>query len=187
MTSMPVAGLIAGTPARPADLVVRNAKIFTGNDRRPFATAPAATAGVIDTVGADADVAGLIGSETVVVDAMGRRVAPGLNDSHNHVVRGGLHHTFELRWDGVRSVRQALAMPREQAARTTQGQWLRVAGGWSVESYVERRMPAPAELNEAAPDTPVIVTHLYQAAVLNRAALPALHRAPHTPAAEEMS
>jgi predicted amidohydrolase YtcJ len=173
MTSMPVAGLVAGLPARPADLVVRNAKIFTGDPRRPFVTALATTAGIIDTVGGDADVAGLIGPDTVVVDAMGRRVLPGLNDSHNHVIRGGLHYTLELRWDGVRSLRQALAMLREQATRTPQGQWVRVAGGWSVESFAEHRMPTPAELNEAAPDTPVMVTHLYQAAILNRAALKA--------------
>ncbi|WP_189929864.1 amidohydrolase [Streptomyces sulfonofaciens] len=173
MTFMPVAGLAPGSPARPADLIVRNAKIYTGDSRRPFLTALAATDGVIDAVGGDADVAGLIGPDTVVVDAMGRRAVPGLNDSHNHVVRGGLHYTLELRWDGVRSLRRALAMLREQAARTPEGQWVRVAGGWSVESFAERRMPTPAELNEAAPDTPVIVTHLYQAAILNRAALKA--------------
>jgi predicted amidohydrolase YtcJ len=168
---MPVVGLAPGSPPRPADLVVRNARIYTGDALRPFATALAATAGVIDAVGADADVADLIGPETVVVDALGRRAVPGLNDSHNHVVRGGLHYTLELRWDGVRSLRHALAMLREQAARTPDGQWVRVAGGWSVESFAEHRMPTPAELNEAAPDTPVIVTHLYQAAILNRAAL----------------
>jgi len=114
---MSVASIVAGLPAWPADLVERNAKIFSGDPRRPFATALAATGGVIDTVAVgDADVAGLVGPDAVVVDAMGRRTVPGLNDSHNHVIRGGLHYTLELRWDGGRSLRQALAMLCEQAA-----------------------------------------------------------------------
>ncbi|WP_263973600.1 amidohydrolase family protein [Streptomyces canus] len=53
-----------------------------------------------------------------MVDALGRRVVPGLNDSHHHVVRGGLHFVLELRWDGVPTLRQGPAMVREQAART---------------------------------------------------------------------
>ncbi|MFJ6837897.1 amidohydrolase [Streptomyces sp. NPDC091209] len=171
MTSMPVAGIRAGAPEQPADLVLRNAKIFTGDPRCPAATALAVRNGSLTAVGGDREVAPLVGPRTRVIDALGRRVIPGLNDSHNHVIRGGLHFVLELRWDGVRTLRQGLAMVREQAARTPPGQWLRVAGGWSVESFEEHRMPTPAELNAVAPDTPVVVTHLYQAAVLNRAAL----------------
>ncbi|MEU8928832.1 amidohydrolase [Streptomyces sp. NPDC048409] len=171
MTSMPVAGIRAGAPQQPADLVLRNAKIFTGDRGNPAATALAVRDGSLTVVGGDREVAPLVGPRTRVVDALGHRVVPGLNDSHNHVIRGGLHYVLELRWDGVRTLRQGLAMIREQAARTPPGQWLRVAGGWSVESLAEHRMPTPAELNAAAPDTPAVVTHLYQAAILNRAAL----------------
>ncbi|MFE6489641.1 amidohydrolase, partial [Streptomyces sp. NPDC057757] len=137
--------------------------------------------GVITVVGEDADVAPVIGPSTTVVDALGRRVVPGLNDAHLHVIRGGLNYVLELRWDGVRSLRQALAMLREQAARTPKGQWVRVVGGWSAEQFAERRLPTPAELNEAAPDTPVFVLHLYQSAVLNRAALKAAGFTARTP------
>lgn len=171
MTSMPVAGIRPGAAQRPADLVLRNAKVFTGDPRRPAATALAVRDGSVAVVGGDRETAALVGPRTRVIDALGHRVVPGLNDSHNHVIRGGLHFVLELRWDGVRSLRQGLAMVREQAARTPPGQWLRVAGGWSVESVAEHRMPTPAELDAVAPDTPVVVTHLYQAAILNRAAL----------------
>ncbi|MER6535667.1 amidohydrolase [Streptomyces sp900105755] len=171
MTSMPVAGIRAGAPEQPADLVLRNGKIFTGDPKCPAATALAVRDGSLTAVGDDRDIAPLVGRRTRVIDALGHRVVPGLNDSHNHVVRGGLHFVLELRWDGVRTLRHGLAMVREQAARTPPGQWLRVAGGWSVESVAEHRMPTPAELNAVAPDTPVVVTHLYQATILNRAAL----------------
>ncbi|WP_404870775.1 amidohydrolase [Kitasatospora griseola] len=168
---MPVAGVRPGTPEQPADLVVRNAKVFTNDPRRPQATAVAIRDGVIRAVGEDADVAALVGPGTRVVDVLGRRVVPGLNDAHLHVIRGGLNYVMELRWDGVRSLRQALAMLREQAERTPAGQWVRVVGGWSADQFVERRLPTLAELNAAAPDTPVFVLHLYQSALLNKAAL----------------
>ncbi|MFI9307120.1 amidohydrolase [Streptomyces triculaminicus] len=174
MTMMPVAGV---TPVRDqddpdsADLVLRNAKIFTGDPGRPAASAVALRGGRIVAVGDDRDVAGHAGPRTRVVDALGRRAVPGLNDSHLHVIRGGLNYVLELRWDGVPSLRQALTMLREQAGRTPKGQWIRVVGGWTADQFAERRMPTPAELTAAAPDTPVFVLHLYQSAILNRAAV----------------
>ncbi|MEV5387886.1 amidohydrolase [Streptomyces sp. NPDC052721] len=168
---MPVGGLVPQAIDDAAELVVRNASIHTGDPRRPHAEALAVRGGVITVVGDDKDVAPHIGPATKVVDALGRRMIPGLNDAHLHVIRGGLNYVLELRWDGVRTLRQALAMLREQAARTPKGQWVRVVGGWSADQFAERRLPTVAELNAAAPDTPVFVLHLYQSAVLNRAAL----------------
>ncbi|MBO1331422.1 amidohydrolase [Streptomyces sp. VRA16 Mangrove soil] len=194
MSAMPVGGLVPHAPGKArnaenaestenadtaaiaenrADLVVRNALIHTGDPARPQARALAVRDGVLTVVGDDKDVAGHIGPATRVVDALGRRVVPGLNDAHVHVIRGGLNYVLELRWDGVRSLREGLAMLREQAARTPKGQWVRVVGGWSAEQFAERRLPTVAELNAAAPDTPVFVLHLYQSAILNRAALKA--------------
>ncbi|WP_222109582.1 amidohydrolase [Streptomyces cupreus] len=168
---MPVGGLVPRAVDDAAELVVRNASIHTGDASRPQAEALAVKDGVITVVGDDKDVAPHIGADTKVVDALGRRVIPGLNDAHLHVIRGGLNYVLELRWDGVPTLRQGLAMLREQAARTPKGQWVRIVGGWSAEQFAERRLPTVAELNAAAPDTPVFVLHLYQSAVLNRAAL----------------
>ncbi|MEU5084807.1 MULTISPECIES: amidohydrolase [Streptomyces] len=181
MSTMPVGGLVPHPAADAADLVVRNARIHTGDPSRPHAEALGIRDGVVTVIGDDRDVAGHIGPDTKVVDALGRRVIPGLNDSHLHVIRGGLNYVLELRWDGVRSLRQGLAMLREQAARTPKGQWVRVVGGWSAEQFAERRLPTVAELNAAAPDTPVFVLHLYQSAVLNRAALKAAGFTKDTP------
>jgi len=169
---MPVTGLVpAERVDDPADLVVRNGRIYTGDSRRPYAGALAIRDGTVLAVGDDYDMARHVIGATRVVDAMGRRVIPGLIDSHIHVIRTGLHYLLELRWDGVRSLRQALAMLREQAGVTPPGQWVRVVGGWSKEQFAEQRLPTISELNAATPDTPVMVTHLYQSALLNRAAL----------------
>jgi predicted amidohydrolase YtcJ len=171
-TSMPVAGLVPAERADdPADLVVRNGRIYTGDPHRPYAGALAIRDGRLLAVSDDHGVARHVTKATRVVDAMGRRIIPGLIDSHIHVIRTGLHYLLELRWDGVRSLREALAMLREQASRTPPGQWVRVIGGWSKEQFAEQRLPTIGELNAAAPDTPVMVTHLYQSVLLNRAAV----------------
>ncbi|MFF4568433.1 amidohydrolase [Streptomyces sp. NPDC001410] len=170
---MPVGGLVPQATDDAAELVVRNARIHTGDPHRPQAEALAVKSGVLTVVGDDQDVAPHVGAGTKVVDALGRRMIPGLNDAHLHVIRGGLNYVLELRWDGVPTLRQGLAMLRDQAARTPKGQWVRVVGGWSAEQFAERRLPTVAELNAAAPDTPVFVLHLYQSAVLNRAAVKA--------------
>jgi predicted amidohydrolase YtcJ len=181
MATMPVAGFppVATDPV--ADLVVRNAKIYTGDPVRPQASAVAIKDGKVTVIGDDADIAPLMGTATRLVDALGRRVVPGLNDSHLHVIRGGLNYVLELRWDGVPTLRQALAMLREQAIRTPKGQWVRVVGGWSADQFAEKRLPTLAELNAAAPDTPVFVLHLYQSALMNRAALKAAGYTKATP------
>ncbi len=158
----------------PADLIVRNARVTTQAAARPDAQAFAVRAGVIVAVGSESDVETLRGDATRVVDAGGRRVVPALVDSHLHAVRGGRFYNLELRWDGVDSLERGLAMVHEQARRTPPGHWVRVVGGWSPYQFREKRMPTVAELNAAAPDTPVLVLFLYSQGLLNGAGVEAL-------------
>jgi predicted amidohydrolase YtcJ len=121
------------------------------------------------------------GDHTLVIDLKGRRVIPGLNDSHTHPIRGGLNYNMELRWDGVPNLADALRMLKEQARRTPPPQWVRVVGGWSEFQFKERRLPTLDEINAAAPDTPVFILHLYAQAMLNKAALHAVGYTKDTP------
>jgi predicted amidohydrolase YtcJ len=164
----------------PADFIVHNAKIAT-NAAPPFVDAIGIAGGEISASGTNDEVFRQRGPATQVVDARGRTVIPGLNDSHLHIIRGGLNYMMELRWDGVPSLTDALRMLREQAQRTPPPQWVRVVGGWSEFQFAERRMPTLEELNAAAPDTPVFVLHLYDRALLNRAALRAVGYTRDTP------
>jgi predicted amidohydrolase YtcJ len=161
------------------DLILRNGRISTLDRSLPEVTAIAIRGGRITGVGNMVD--NEPGPTTKVIDLKGRRVIPGLNDSHLHVIRGGLHYNMELRWDGVPSIADALRMLREQAQRTPTGQWVRVVGGWSEFQFAERRMPTLDEINAAAPDTPVFVLHLYCRALLNKAALRACGYTKDTP------
>ncbi|MDR2462919.1 MAG: amidohydrolase [Verrucomicrobiales bacterium] len=162
-----------------ADLILFNGKITTLDPKYPEARNVAISGGKI--VGVDEAEEYRRGPETKCVDLNGRRVVPGLNDSHLHVIRGGLNYNMELRWDGVPSLADALRMLKEQAQRTPTGQWIRVVGGWSEFQFAERRMPTLEELNAAAPDTPVFVLHLYCRAMLNKAALRACGYTKDTP------
>ncbi|MFD1327196.1 amidohydrolase [Mycoplana ramosa] len=165
-----------------ADLILTNGRITTLDPLRPQVSAVAMRDGLILRTGSDDEALSARGSATRIIDLGGRTVIPGLNDSHTHAVRGGRFYNLELRWDGVPTLERALAMIAEQAKRTPQGQWVRVIGGWSPYQFAERRMPTPAELTEAAPDTPVFVLFLYSRGFLNRAAVKALGITPQTKA-----
>jgi predicted amidohydrolase YtcJ len=161
--------------------ILHNGKFTTLNPARPRATAVAINDGVFEAVGTDEEVMRLRDAGTRVIDLGRHVVIPGLNDSHTHVIRGGLHYNMELRWEGVPSVADALRMLREQAQRTPAPQWVRVVGGWTEFQFAERRMPTLDEINAAAPDTPVFILHLYDRALLNRAALRAVGFTRDTP------
>ena len=155
------------------DTILHNARIAT-NQVPSFVEAVAISAGKISAAGNDDEILRLRETGTQVIDANRHTVIPGLNDSHMHPIRGGLNYNMELRWDGVPSLADALRMLKEQAARTPAPQWVRVVGGWTEFQFAERRMPTLDEINEAAPDTPVFVLHLYDRALLNGAALRAV-------------
>ena len=157
-----------------ADLILHNGRIATQDNRRSVVEAAAIRDGKFLAIGSDREVMRFRGEGTKLIDLNKRTVIPGLNDSHLHLIRGGLYYNLELRWDGVPSLADGLRMLREQAQRTPPGQWVRVVGGWTEFQFAERRMPTLDELNRAAPDTPVFVLHLYDRALLNRAALRAV-------------
>jgi len=163
------------------DFILYNGAVATMNGAQPHASALAARDGRFIAVGDDAEILALRGNKTRVIDAAGRRVIPGLNDSHLHVIRGGLNYNLELRWDGVPSLADAMRMLREQVERTPRGQWVRVVGGFAELQFAEKRLPTLDELNAIAPDTPVFILHLYDRALLNRAALRAVGYDRNTP------
>lgn len=165
-----------------ADLILYNAKVTHFDRAQTAITAVAIQDGKFIAVGTDKDVLKFAEQRTKLIDLKGKRVVPGINDSHIHLIRGGLNYNLELRWDGVPSLADALRMLKEQVDRTPHPQWVRVVGGWSEFQFAERRMPTLAEINAIAPDTPVFILHLYDRALLNAAALRAVGYNKDTPA-----
>ena len=163
------------------DLILHRG-LFTTLDRsNPTASSVAIKDGVFTAVGHDHDVMKLAGPSTKVIDLKGKRVLPGLIDNHLHIIRGGLNFNMELRWDGVWSLADAMAMLKKQVAITPPPQWVRVVGGFTEHQFAEKRLPTIDELNAVAPDTPVFLLHLYDRAILNGAALRAVGYTRDTP------
>lgn len=163
------------------DLILHRG-LFTTLDRsNPHAEAVAIKDGKFLRVGRADAIMPLAGPNTKIIDLKGKRVLPGLIDNHCHIIRGGLNFNLELRWDGVRSLADAMAMLKAQVAITPAPQWVRVVGGFTEHQFAEKRLPTIEELNAVAPDTPVFILHLYDRALLNGAALRAVGYTKDTP------
>ena len=169
-----------GNPMR-ADLILHRGLITTLDRTNPTASAVAIKDGRFLAVGSDTEIMALAGPDTKIVDLKGKRVLPGLIDNHTHVVRGGLNFNIELRWDGIRSLADAMDMLKRQVAITPPPQWVRVVGGFTEHQFAEKRLPTIEEINAVAPDTPVFLLHLYDRALLNGAALRAVGYTKDTP------
>ncbi|HEY0588104.1 MAG TPA: amidohydrolase [Pseudoduganella sp.] len=168
--SLLAAALLAAglSHAYATDIIITNGKVATMTREGSFAQAVAIKGGVITAVGSNAQVLKQKKPGTQVIDAGGRTVIPGLNDSHLHIIRQGLNYNAELRWDGVTSLKRAMQMLREQAARTPDGAWIKVVGGFNEFQFEEKRLPTLEELNEAVPDKPVFILYLYGLGFVNK-------------------
>lgn len=163
------------------NLIVFNAKIHTLDNQNSVVEALAVSDGKILKLGKNEVVLKLKSSKTKVIDAKGQTIIPGIFDSHLHVIRGGRFYNTELRWDGVRTLKRALEMLKEQAQRTPDGQWVRVVGGWNAYQFEEKRLPTLQEINDATGDVPTFVLHLYGHAYLNQSGLKKLNINADTP------
>ncbi len=162
-------------------ILLVNGRFTSLDPANPAPEALALVDGRIACAGRLADAVAAAGPAAQIIDCGGRRVIPGLSDNHIHVIRGGLNFNLELRWDGVPSLADAMRMLKAQVDRTPAPQWVRVVGGFSEQQFAERRLPTLDEINAVAPDTPVFILHLYDRALLNRAALAAVGYTRDTP------
>ncbi|RZI95867.1 MAG: amidohydrolase [Microbacterium sp.] len=166
------------------DLVLRGGVVttFAGPDEAPAEVEAIAIAGGrIVAVGTDQQLAPYADLAAEVIELDGRRVIPGLNDSHIHAVRGGNSWSRSLHWESVRSVGDALETIRAAAAGMPGGAWISVVGGWHRSQFIEGRIPTREELDAAAPEHPVYIQELYDIGVLNSAGLAASGYADETP------
>jgi predicted amidohydrolase YtcJ len=158
------------------DLVLRNGNVWTGRRDEDDAgfTAIRIRGNRIVAVGSDAEIASPGGPGAMTVDLGGRRVLPGLIDSHLHAIRAGLTYDDELDWTSTTTLGDALATIGAAARVRPPGTWITVGGGWHPSQLDAGRMPTRAELDDAAPEHPVFVYPLYakdDRAVVNSAAL----------------
>ena len=160
-----------------ADVIFTNAMFTTLDDAAPEAEAVAVAGGRFSAVGTRAEVEKLAGKATTVIDLKGRRVVPGLIDAHCHPVETlwMKDDWVDARFPGTTSVATTLQKLGERAKKTKKGDWIFVACVSASENkFVEKRLPSKAELDQAAPDNPVILGNGTHMAIVNSAALTAL-------------
>ncbi|MFQ5679107.1 MAG: amidohydrolase [Gemmatimonadota bacterium] len=150
-------------PARAADLVLLHGKVVTMDPARPRAEAVAVVGDRIESVGSDAEVGGLVGPETRVIDLRGRLTIPGFIEGHGHFLSlGRSKMILDLRkartWDEI------VAMVADAAARAKPGEWIE-GRGWHQEKWDEppspsvEGLPTHATLSRASPENPVVLGH----------------------------
>jgi predicted amidohydrolase YtcJ len=140
-----------------ADLVLLNCNVLTMNPSQPHAEAVAIKEDKIVKVGTNEDINRLVGKDTRVVELNGETVLPGLIDTHVHIADFGRFVTW-LDLKGVKSVEEVKKIIKKRVQTTTQGKWI-LGQGWNQTNFTENRMPNVHDLDEAAPDHPIVLYH----------------------------
>ncbi len=161
------------------DLVLTDAKITTMSDDRPEAGAVAVKDGRILAVGNPADIEALAGSNTRIIRLGGRRVIPGINDTHNHMMSTGTVLN-EISLYDARSIEEIKAAIADRVAASPPGAWI-LGRGWDESLLREKRFPNRHDLDEVAPNNPVVLDRVWNMLLANSAAMMAGDIGRHTP------
>jgi predicted amidohydrolase YtcJ len=150
------------TPA--ADLIIRHARIWTVNPAAPEASAVAILNGRIVAVGSDGAVAGWRGADTRVVDAGGKRLIPGFNDAHVHILDGGAA-LESVQLNEVTSNAEFVQRIAAFAAKSAHGDWIR-GGEWDETKWSPAVLPTRRQIDAATAENPVSIERYDGHAVL---------------------
>lgn len=155
-----------------ADIILKNANVITMDARQPTAELVAITGENISLVGNNDDLESVAGAKTRVIDCQGKTVVPGFNDAHCHLfsfVRKLL--SLDLSPSSVSSIADIKAAIRRRVKKTPPGKWLS-GTGYNEFYLAEKRCPTRRDIDEVAPDHPVVLSHRsLHACVLNSLAL----------------
>jgi predicted amidohydrolase YtcJ len=145
------AQLAVAAPA--ADVIVTHARIWTGNPAQPESQALAVLDARIVAVGSEHDIAAWRGPKTTVVDSQGKRLIPGFDDAHTHVLGGGeLLGSVQL--NDATSAQEFVHRIAERAKITAKGKWLR-GGNWDETKWTPAALPTRQMIDAFTADIPV--------------------------------
>ena len=153
--------------SRPADLILRNARVLTLNAGDAIAEAVAIEGDRILAVGPDASMEMHTGPATRIVDSKKRSIVPGLIDGHAHMDREGLRSIFPAlgRTRSIRDIQERIA---GLARGKKPGEWIVTMPLGDPPYYfdvpdmlAEKRWPTRQELDKAAPNNPVYIRSIW--------------------------
>ena len=151
------------SPFDDIELVLKNGKIVTMDDKNPEGQALAIKNGRIIAVGSDEEIERLIDSDTKVIDLDGNLAIPGFIDSHMHFIGLG-ESLMELPLAKAKNYDEIVEMVKESAQKAKPGEWI-LGHGWHQEKW--NKMPSPNidglpfnnALSAVSPDNPVLLSH----------------------------
>lgn len=156
----------------PADLILYNANVITLDESEPRATAVAVRGKRIAAVGPDPDILSHRGANTEIIDCQRETVVPGFNDAHCHpIALAASSLSVDCGPGSIRSIADIQGAIRQRASQTPKGRWIR-ATGYNEFYLAEKRHPNRQDLDQAAPEHPIKLSHRSgHACVLNSSAL----------------
>jgi predicted amidohydrolase YtcJ len=139
-----------------ADVIVTNAKVWTGDTSQPRAEAMAIIGDRIVAVGTVAEIDQWRGPRTSVIDAAGRLVLPGFNDAHVHFSSAGAN-LDNVKLNDAASPEEFIRRIGEYAKRLPKGEWM-VGGNWDEQIWPSPLLPTRQMIDAVTPDTPVFIS-----------------------------
>jgi predicted amidohydrolase YtcJ len=148
---------VISTHAQNADLVVTNSKVWVSASQ-PTAQSIAVVGEQIVAVGSNADTKGFIGPKTRVIDARGKLIVPGFNDSHVHFLETGQQlSAVDLR--DAKTPQEFVQRIKAFASKLPKGRWI-LGGKWDHENWTPNTLPTAALIDAVTPDNPVFIDRL---------------------------
>jgi hypothetical protein len=135
----------------PAELVLRNGRIYTVDAKQPWAESVAIRSGKIVYVGKTAGVRRYVGRATRVIDLQGGYAQPGMIDAHVHPIMGGVKALYECNFPFTSTPDDIAKALRACAAKTEEGQWIR-GGQWGSSFFDQHKIESPRKFLDAITD-----------------------------------
>jgi predicted amidohydrolase YtcJ len=148
---------------KPADLVLRNGKIVTIDEKKPEVQSLAVSGDTIVATGSDSEIDIYIADSTKVIDLDGKLAIPGFIDGHGHFLSLGLSK-MRLDLGAAKNWDEIVEMVRVAAEKAKPGEWI-LGRGWHQDKWDKKPapnikgLPIHNALSKAAPDNPVLLNH----------------------------
>jgi predicted amidohydrolase YtcJ len=148
---------LAPAPPPVSALAIVNARVWTGDPRRPWADAVLVRGERIDAVGSSAEVRKRAGANVKIVDAKGMMVTPGFIDAHVHFLDGGFAlASVQLR--DAKTKEEFIRRIKAYAATLPKGTWI-LNGDWDHTSW-GGALPERSWIDSVTPNNPVWINRL---------------------------
>src|SRR5437879_2134524 len=142
--------------SRPAaTLIVTNANVYTVDKQHPKADAVAAIGDRIVAVGSSAEIDLWRGSDTKVIDAGGKLLLPGFDDSHVHFISGGAQ-LDQVELNDATTPEEFAQRIGAQTKKTPKGEWI-LGGDWDETKWPKPQLPTKELVDAVTGNTPIFV------------------------------